>query len=259
METSSPPYPRDVGESITTLDFPESDYSTKYQEWFYEKYSDRISGRVLDIGAETNQLDRYRREGADIDEYISLDRRKNETLSIQGDATALPFCSETFDTVILREVVEHVPVSDVYGVFSEIHRVLSSDGTLLLSTPFRFPVHGLDYTDTLRFTAVGLQGVLTEAGFDEVRVYKGGGFAESMLSPIQTAWSTALEKAGWKSLSGLFALVHYPVVVASAILSALLEYSLGENRFKRTFYLHNMAVASKRSGSVRSEERKYEY
>ncbi len=48
-------------------------------------------------------------------------------------ATAMPFRSEHFATVVSNCVVEHIP--DLDGALSEAHRVLNSRGTLLLTVP----------------------------------------------------------------------------------------------------------------------------
>jgi SAM-dependent methyltransferase len=241
---NEPTPPRDVGTHINTISYPEGGYSNKYQNWFYNKHKDDISGRILDIGAEENQEERYCNKNISY-EYIPFDLRRDKSISVQGDASNLPFRSEVFDTVILREVIEHIPVSNVYDVFEEIHRVLSEGGKLLLSTPFRFQMHGLGYSDTLRLTADGLQTVLMKSGFSNMTIYKGGGFTESVLDPFLTAYHIILEKFGWGAFSVLFALVHYPIVLLATFISAIIKTILGENIFSKIFYLHNMAIATK--------------
>ena len=61
-----------------------------------------------------------------------------------GDATALPFPDESFDTVTMFDVIEHVPADAV--ALREAWRVLRPGGHLLLSTPnehWRFPYHAV--------------------------------------------------------------------------------------------------------------------
>lgn len=63
----------------------------------------------------------------------------------EGDISALPFASGTFDVVLLNEVLEHVPNEG--AVLTELRRVMRRDGTLLLFSPNRrypFETHGLD-------------------------------------------------------------------------------------------------------------------
>ncbi len=49
------------------------------------------------------------------------------------DAHYLPFVDESFDVVIITEVLEHL--FSPYRALEEIHRVLKPDGVLILSTP----------------------------------------------------------------------------------------------------------------------------
>lgn len=52
-----------------------------------------------------------------------------------GDALNLPFKNETFDTICMFDVIEHLPKNTENIVFNEIARVLKSGGKLYLSTP----------------------------------------------------------------------------------------------------------------------------
>ncbi|TKZ35875.1 class I SAM-dependent methyltransferase [Brachyspira catarrhinii] len=52
-----------------------------------------------------------------------------------GDALNLPFENDTFDTVCMFDVIEHLPKNTEDVVFKEISRVLKSGGKLYLSTP----------------------------------------------------------------------------------------------------------------------------
>ncbi len=45
----------------------------------------------------------------------------------------MPFRADTFDTVILSEVIEHLP--KIQAVFTEMWRILRSRGILIIGTP----------------------------------------------------------------------------------------------------------------------------
>ncbi|NNL95813.1 MAG: class I SAM-dependent methyltransferase [Xanthomonadales bacterium] len=63
---------------------------------------------------------------------------------IQGDIQAMPYPDSSFDTVLLNEVLEHVP--DQQAGLDEIHRVLKPGGHLLVFSPNRgypFETHGV--------------------------------------------------------------------------------------------------------------------
>ncbi|MGC1306850.1 MAG: class I SAM-dependent methyltransferase [Phormidesmis sp.] len=68
-------------------------------------------------------------------------QNKNVTF-VCGDATQLPFESDSFDAVTMFDVLEHIP--DHKKAISEALRVLRSGGMLLISTPnenWRFPYY----------------------------------------------------------------------------------------------------------------------
>lgn len=68
-------------------------------------------------------------------------QHKNVTF-VCGDATQLPFDSDSFDAVTMFDVLEHIP--DHEKAISEALRVLRSRGTLLVSTPnehWQFPYY----------------------------------------------------------------------------------------------------------------------
>lgn len=55
---------------------------------------------------------------------------------IVGSATKIPCKTNSFDTVVCWEVIEHIPKGSEQKMFREIRRVLKPHGTLYLSTPF---------------------------------------------------------------------------------------------------------------------------
>lgn len=62
---------------------------------------------------------------------------------VLSDGRSLPFRDGVFDLVVCREVVEHMPIGDARKMLRNIDDVLSSKGTLILSTPNRLSVEGL--------------------------------------------------------------------------------------------------------------------
>jgi len=112
-------------------------------EWFNQNASDICiemldnlceGKRVLAIGAglncETAFLKRITAQ-----EIVRTDLVPEEGV-LEEDAQALSFPDGSFDVVICREMIEHVPDSD--AVFSEIRRVLCPSGHLLITTPNAF-------------------------------------------------------------------------------------------------------------------------
>lgn len=79
-----------------------------------------------------------------------------------ADAHALPFADGSFDAVVAIEVFEHL--RDPVLATSEILRVIRPNGSVFITIPFMFRVHGDPY-DFQRFTAGGLES-LFEDHFD---------------------------------------------------------------------------------------------
>ena len=145
-----------------------------HPQWLINRVNDqryidtagRCSGTVLDIGCSNQQL-----KGILPSEthYIGLDYwdtavNMYETRpSVFGDAQRLPFKSLSLDTVVLLEVLEHIP--DPNKVFEEIGRVLKSKGKLIMSMPFIYPLHDSPF-DFQRFTHNGLQNIAKKHNFD---------------------------------------------------------------------------------------------
>ena len=71
--------------------------------------------------------------------------------------------SNTFDTVLLTDVLEHVSETDM--VITEVSRVLQPGGRFIVSVPFLYWLHEVPY-DNYRFTCYGLTHKLEKFGFE---------------------------------------------------------------------------------------------
>jgi len=85
---------------------------------------------------------------------INLDIKKSPIINIVGDAHTLPIKKDLFKIVLATELIEHVKKPQV--VIDEIFRVLKSNGKLILSTRFAFPLHETP-NDYYRFTKYGIK------------------------------------------------------------------------------------------------------
>ena len=100
--------------------------------------------RILDIGCAfgwaLGELRGTAQElwGVDLDD-AALSRARTEYPDVHfvlKPATELPFAADSFDVVILSEVIEHVADSDKPRVVDEAHRVLKPEGLLLFTAPY---------------------------------------------------------------------------------------------------------------------------
>ena len=57
---------------------------------------------------------------------------------INGTALQLPFSNRSFDVIIIQDVIEHL--TDISDFYSEVKRVLKTNGTIYLSTPNKYSI-----------------------------------------------------------------------------------------------------------------------
>ena len=90
-------------------------------------------------------------------------------------ADILPLSAETFDTIILADVLEHIP--NPQGLWNEMNRILTPGGKLLLTVPFYYGIHEAPH-DYHRFTEFALRRYASEAGFPLLELEPLGGSPE---------------------------------------------------------------------------------
>jgi ubiquinone/menaquinone biosynthesis C-methylase UbiE len=98
--------------------------------------------RLLDLGVGKGRLKRYYTDDAPPVEWIGVDIQAWRLKAagevggwrlVRGDGTRLPFRDGAFHVVVCSQVLEHFEDSE--GALAEAGRVLSPEGTLLLSLP----------------------------------------------------------------------------------------------------------------------------
>lgn len=136
-----------------------------------------VSGVCVDVGCGDRFFERFYSEA--ISRYVGLDylpvtdaggagrpptRLRGPEFhnpDVIADGQILPLQSGCADTVLLIEVLEHIP--DPGQLLREAARVLKPGGRLLLTTPFALPEHAQPY-DFYRYTQFGLRHLLESAG-----------------------------------------------------------------------------------------------
>jgi dolichol-phosphate mannosyltransferase len=129
--------------SVESADYDERAFDSRipFQRYWQRKRYRIITEWVpsdvttLDIGCGSSRILR------NLDEVVGLDielrklryMRRYDKRLVNGTIMSLPFPDESFDCVICSQVIEHIPYDA--QVFSELDRVLSNGGTLIIGTP----------------------------------------------------------------------------------------------------------------------------
>jgi SAM-dependent methyltransferase len=136
----------------------------------------QATGTLADVGAGAQPFrDLVRPEV----KYLAIDIEDAETQfgyrtpdTRYFTGSVLPLADAEADTVLCTETLEHVLEPSAF--LRELRRILAPAGRLVLTVPFAARWHFVPQ-DYWRFTPSGLEHLLTQAGFCEVRIYPRGG------------------------------------------------------------------------------------
>ena len=111
--------------------------------WLIDSWLPSGVDRLLDAGCARGEATRvYARKatyavGIELDpEEVAAGRERDPTLELrQASCEAIPFPDHSFDAVVCADVIEHV--SDEVRTLTELRRVLTPGGILILTTPHR--------------------------------------------------------------------------------------------------------------------------
>jgi SAM-dependent methyltransferase len=130
----------------TRLHFLANDYERHRIRFLCRRVLPEVRGRVLDVGSNTGELISHAADRADLlvtsdaDPFlarcakINLERFGNNHTVIL-DLQQLPFAKNSFDTVTLLEVIEHLGKSSHQTCLDEAWRVTVPGGRIIASTP----------------------------------------------------------------------------------------------------------------------------
>jgi SAM-dependent methyltransferase len=144
--------------------------------------------RVLEAGCGTGYLtrtlrDRYKWNIVPFDLNTDSAREANTPSLVQGNITALPFESKSFEALLSIDVIPHLPRGLEHEAFAEFARVLKPGGMLVIRSAAFDALrsrHSEFVHEVQRFTRAQLRDALTQAGFRIDRAT----YANSLLVPI---------------------------------------------------------------------------
>jgi len=189
---------------------------------YFQQLGRFLSGRVLDIGCGHQAIRQFLQQNCDytgMDNYATAVEWYGSKPDIYAMADYLPFPDKSFDSVLLLDVLEHVP--STLATMQEVNRVLKTGGRVFIQLPFLYPVHDAPL-DFYRWTEFGLEKLCNISGFDTEQT-------DTLGTPLQTAvllMNLALCKSlinAWNRKNPVFLFVILlPVIIPVFNLLALL-------------------------------------
>lgn len=134
-------------------------------------------GKVLDVGAQYCPY--YPLFRGKCESYSSLDIVPSPIVDLVCNAEDMPIENGSYDLVLCTQVLEHCTSPE--RIINECHRVLRDGGSLIVTVPSIYPVHGYP-ADNWRFMPDGLKYLLRN--FSHVEVLGELDFAESLASVV---------------------------------------------------------------------------
>jgi len=146
---------------------------------FYDRnLKHHARGRLLDLGCGKVPLYATYREL--VTDAICVDwgntLHKNPHLDRELDLTDnMPFDDNEFDTIILSDVLEHIPVPE--HLWKEMARILSKNGKIIMNVPFFYWLHEQPH-DYYRYTEFALRRFVEISGMRLIQLTSIGGAPE---------------------------------------------------------------------------------
>jgi len=164
----------------------------------------RARGEILDVGCAEGLIRGALRSST---RYVGLDYLATASAlyctrpDVYGDACKLPFTDNSFDSVLLLDVLEHIANPEL--ALAEASRVLRPGGRLLLTIPFAYPLHDQPH-DFHRLTEYGLRARLQRAGMSGLVITEVGTASDAAAACLCMGLSQgaidALASRGWRAL-----------------------------------------------------------
>ncbi|GGH28009.1 hypothetical protein GCM10007036_36950 [Alsobacter metallidurans] len=158
--------PAGAGEFLSDLrSTPELSYGNRLSAPLVSHFpcASRDGEKMLDLGCGDRNFEKICRQVTGFD-YLGVDYDGDKP-DMLADAHALPFSDSAFAFVLSVAVLEHLAFPDI--AVSEAFRVLQPGGMFIGTVAFLEPFH---MNSHYHMTHLGLQAVLSRAGFDVVAI-----------------------------------------------------------------------------------------
>lgn len=148
------------------------------------------TGLGLDLGAGSSPFRPALQQALPGLHMLASDRQWRSDIDLVGDAATLPLPAASLDLVAAFQVLQY---TDTDAVLAEIRRVLRPGGHCLLLCPFL--VAGTSSDDRWRWSAEGLAGQVSRAGFTPVAQRRIGGLLLAVTA--LAAQALCFSRVGW--------------------------------------------------------------
>lgn len=141
-----------------------------------QSIANKVSGIVLDVGC---GIKPYKKMFNLATKYYGIElttySEDHKEIDWYADGYNLPFENNTFDTIMLLQVLAHIPEPRIF--LKELARVIKPDGRIVISTPQTWGLHEIPH-DYYRFTPFGLKYLCESIGLTtEVKIKTNGSVA----------------------------------------------------------------------------------
>lgn len=142
-------------------------------------------GALLDLGC--GKVPLYGAYARHVGEVTCVDWAPGEHIDLPCDLSQpLPFERDRFDTIILSDVLEHMPEPEL--LWREMTRVLAPNGKIIMNVPFYYSVHAHPH-DYYRYTNFAPERFVKINALELVCLLPIGGIVEIMADLLAKALS----------------------------------------------------------------------
>ncbi|MBW2290879.1 MAG: class I SAM-dependent methyltransferase [Deltaproteobacteria bacterium] len=155
--------------------------------------------RLLDLGCGTggvlrHWMDENHSYGIDRNQLaLEICARNGFDRLVRGDLTALPFRPESFQTVLLLDVIEHI--DDDVAFLRAVSELCAVGGRVVVAVPafqLLWSQHDETFEHRRRYSARQLEAVLRRSGLEPERLT----FTNTLLFPVAAIWRLASYRLG---------------------------------------------------------------
>ncbi len=179
------------------------------EEWIRKTIEQLPGGlRILDAGAgeqghkklcqhlEYVSQDFAEYDGQGDSRGLQMGQWNYSKLDIISDITRIPEPNSSFDAILCSEVFEHIPKP--IEALKEFHRLLKTDGILILTAPFCSLTHFSPYHYYSGYNRGFYEMILPEIGFEITEILSNGSFFEYLAQEILRLPQIASKYSGVK-------------------------------------------------------------